>query len=73
MFFSKAGYRWVNLDAGRERQGSDGTVYGFGAELSPVDFGMAEGDNSNIRLRLGFDTMGNFRSIRPMAGLVAKF
>ena len=37
------------------------------------DFGMAEGDNSNIRLRLDIDTMGNFRSIRPMAGLVAKF
>ena len=74
MFFGKAGYRWVNLDTqGVNGKDLDGTVYGFGAELSPVDFGMAEGDNSNIRLRLDIDTMGNFRSIRPMAGLVAKF
>ena len=74
MFFGKVGYRWVNLDSeginGRDR---DGMTYGAGLELSPVDFGMQEGDNSNIRLRMQIATMGNFRSIRPMAGLVAKF
>ena len=74
MFFGKVGYRWVNLDSqGINGRDHDGTTYGAGVELSPVDLGMQEGDNSNIRLRLQVDTMGNFRSIRPMAGLIAKF
>ncbi len=74
MFFGKVGYKWVNLDSqGINGLDHDGMVYGAGVELSPVDVGMASGDNSNLRLRLQVDTMGNFHSIRPMAGLVAKF
>ncbi|RXR29492.1 outer membrane protein [Sphingobium fluviale] len=74
MFFGKVGYRWVNLDSqGINGRDHDGWTYGGGVELSPVDVGLQQGDNSNIRLRLQVDTMGNFRSIRPMAGLVAKF
>ena len=74
MFFGKVGYQWVNLDSqGVNGPDHDGTVYGAGVEISPVDLGLQQGDNSNLRLRLQMDTMGNFRSIRPMAGLVAKF
>lgn len=74
MFFGKVGYKWVNLDSqGINGRDHDGMVYGAGVELSPVDVGLQSGDNSKLRLRMQIDTMGNFHSIRPMAGFVAKF
>ncbi len=74
MIFGKVGYRWTNFDAlGPDSPDYHGTTYGAGVELSAADMGLAKGDSSNIRLRVQADTMGNFNSIRPMAGVVAKF
>jgi outer membrane immunogenic protein len=74
MFFGKVGYQWVNFDAlGKDSPDFHGTTYGAGVELSAADMGLSKGDSSNIRLRVQADTMGNFNSIRPMAGVVAKF
>ncbi|MFZ2995469.1 outer membrane protein [Sphingobium sp.] len=73
MIFGKVGYKWVNFDAlGPDSRDYHGTTYGAGVELSPADMG-GSAQSSNIRLRVQADTMGNFRSIRPMAGVVAKF
>lgn len=74
LIFGSVGYRWTNFDAlGTNSPDFHGTTYGFGAELSPVDFGMGQGESSNMRLRLQVDTLGNFNTLRPMAGVVAKF
>lgn len=73
LIFGKVGYRWVNFDAlGPNSPDFHGTTYGAGIELSPADMG-GSAQSSNIRLRVQADTFGNFRSIRPMAGVVAKF
>lgn len=73
LIFGKVGYKWVNFDAlGPDSPDFHGTTYGAGVELSPADMG-GSAQSSNIRLRVQADTMGNFRSIRPMAGVVAKF
>lgn len=73
MVFGKVGYKWVNFDAlGPDSPDYHGTTYGAGVELSPTDMGLTQG-KSNVRLRVQADTMGDFRSIRPMAGVVAKF
>jgi outer membrane immunogenic protein len=74
MLFGKVGYQWINFDAlGTDSRDYHGTTYGAGVEVSPVDLGLAKGDSSNIRLRLQADTFGHGNSIRPMAGVVAKF
>ncbi|HAF42674.1 MAG TPA: opacity protein [Sphingobium sp.] len=73
LIFGKVGYKWVNFDAlGPDSPDFHGTTYGAGVELSPADMG-GSSERSNIRLRVQADTLGNFRSIRPMAGVVAKF
>lgn len=73
LIFTKVGYKWVNFDAlGPDSRDYHGMTYGAGVELSPADMG-GSARSSNIRLRVQADTMGNFHSIRPMAGVVAKF
>ncbi|BAV65091.1 outer membrane protein [Sphingobium cloacae] len=73
LIFGKVGYRWVNFDAlGPDSPDFHGTSYGAGVELSAADLGSSAA-SSPIRLRFQADTLGNFRSIRPMAGVVAKF
>lgn len=73
LIFTKVGYKWVNFDAlGPNSRDYHGMTYGAGVELSPADMG-GSAQSSNIRLRVQADTMGNFHSIRPMAGVVAKF
>lgn len=73
MLFGKVGYRWTNFDAlGPDSRDYHGMTYGAGVELSPADMG-GSAASSKIRLRVQADTDGNFHSIRPMAGVVAKF
>ncbi len=73
LIFGKVGYQWVNFDAlGKNSPDFDGFTYGAGVELSAADMGMLS-NRSNLRLRVQADTFGNFHSIRPTAGLVAKF
>lgn len=73
LIFGKVGYQWVNFDAlGPDSPDFHGMTYGAGVELSPADLGSSAA-RSNIRLRFQADTSGNFHSIRPMAGVVAKF
>jgi outer membrane immunogenic protein len=73
LIFGKVGYKWVNFDAlGADSRDYHGTTYGAGVEVSLADLG-SSAQSSNIRLRVQADTMGNFNSIRPMAGVVAKF
>jgi outer membrane immunogenic protein len=74
MFFGKVGYQWVNFDAlGDNSRDYDGMTYGAGVELSAADMGVTSGVGRNLRLRVQADTFGNFRSVRPMAGIVAAF
>ncbi len=73
MFFVKAGYQWTNFDAlGPDSRDYHGTLYGMGVEVSAADMGM-NASRSNLRLRAQVDTRGDFHSVRPMMGLVAKF
>jgi len=73
LIFGKVGYRWVNFDAlGPDSPDFHGTTYGAGVEVSAADLGSSAA-SSPVRLRFQADTLGNFRSIRPMAGVVAKF
>ncbi|MEC3951194.1 outer membrane protein [Sphingobium sp. HWE2-09] len=73
MIFTKVGYQWTNFDAlGPDSRDYHGMTYGAGVELSPADMG-GSAQSSNVRLRVQADTTGNFHSIRPMAGVVAKF
>jgi outer membrane immunogenic protein len=73
MFFAKVGYQWVNFDAlGPDSKDYDGVTYGIGTELSAADMGLSQ-SRQNLRLRVQVDTLGNFHSFRPMAGIVAKF
>lgn len=73
MFFGKVGHQWVNFDAlGPDSPDFDGWTYGAGVELSAADMGLSA-ERSNIRLRVQADTMGNFHSFRPMAGVVFKY
>jgi outer membrane immunogenic protein len=73
LIFGKVGYQWVNFDAlGNNSRDYHGMTYGAGVELSPADMGSSK-MSSNVRLRVQADTSGNFHSIRPMAGVVAKF
>lgn len=73
MIFGKVGYQWTNFDAlGPDSRDYHGMTYGAGVELSPADMG-SSAESSNIRLRVQADTTGDFHSIRPMAGVVAKF
>ncbi|QGP79336.1 outer membrane protein [Sphingobium sp. CAP-1] len=73
LIFTKVGYQWTNFDAlGKDSRDYHGMTYGAGIELSPADMG-GSAQSSNIRLRVQADTTGNFHSIRPMAGVVAKF
>lgn len=74
MFFGKVGYQWVNFQApSAGDKDYDGVTYGAGVELSAADMGMSGGVGDHLRLRVQADTMGNFHSIRPMAGVIAKF
>ncbi|BAK65303.1 MULTISPECIES: outer membrane protein [Sphingobium] len=77
LFFARAGYQWTKFDdsarpAVSTNRHYDGTIYGFGVELSPADMG-GTADRSNMRLRAQIDTRGDFHSFRPMVGVVAKF
>lgn len=73
MIFTKVGYQWTNFDAlGPNSRDYHGMTYGAGVELSPADMG-GSAASSKVRLRVQADTTGNFHSIRPMAGVVAKF
>jgi len=77
LFYLKAGYQWTKFDdsarplVNTDRH-YDGTIYGFGGEVSLADLGMAA-DTSAIRLRAGVDTRGDFHSFRPSAGVILKF
>ncbi len=73
LIFGKVGYQWTNFAAlGNNSPDFHGMTYGAGVELSPADMG-GSAQSSNVRLRVQADTTGNFHSIRPMAGVVAKF
>jgi outer membrane immunogenic protein len=73
MFFGKVGYQWTNFAAlGPDSRDYHGTIYGLGVEVSAADMGM-NGNRSNLRLRAQVDTRGDFHSVRPMMGVVAKF
>ena len=73
LIYGAVGYRWTNFSAlGNNSPDFHGTTYGFGAEVSPADLG-GSAEKSNMRLRLQVDTLGNFNTFRPMAGLVVKY
>jgi opacity protein-like surface antigen len=70
LIYGKAGYQWVNFDRGPKAKDM---LYGVGVEVGPKDIGLGGlTGNSGVRLRLDMDTV-DFKSIRPMAGVVMHF
>jgi hypothetical protein len=68
LIYISAGYEWVNGKTSRGYPHRSDWIYGGGVEVGPHAFGMGS-STSGVRLRLQADTY-NFRSIRPMAGIV---
>jgi outer membrane immunogenic protein len=67
LIYGKAGYQWVEFDGPRKREG---VLYGIGAEVGPKDLGLGGvTGNAGIRLRFDLDTV-EFKSFKPMAGIV---
>lgn len=75
MFYGKVGYQWVNFASlGPNSRDYNGMTYGIGAEVGPRSIGLGGiTGESGIRLRLEVNTFENFKSFRPMAGIVAHF
>jgi outer membrane immunogenic protein len=70
LIYGKVGYQWVKFDHGPD---ASKMLYGVGVEVGPKDIGLGGlTGNSGLRLRLDMDTV-DFKSIRPMAGVVAHF
>ncbi|RYY14346.1 MAG: opacity protein [Alphaproteobacteria bacterium] len=75
LFYGKVGYRWVNFDRYGENSGDYGSVsYGIGGEIGLKALGL-DGlvKKEGVRFRTEISTTGNFRSVRPMAGVIAHF
>jgi outer membrane immunogenic protein len=75
MIYGKVGYQWVNFDAlGPNSRDFHDMTYGAGVEVGPKDIGLGGiTGNSGVRLRLEANTFGDFRSFRPMGGVIAHF
>lgn len=72
IFFGKVGYLFSTFSHPANPGTYEGMLYGAGAEVSLADLG-GSAETSNIRLRFQGETRGQFRSFRPMMGIVAKF
>ena len=71
LIYGSAGYMWVNGDHGFPDRKD--WIYGLGVEVGPKDIGLGGiTDSAGPRLRLQVDTF-QFRSIRPMAGVMFHF
>ena len=74
LIYGKYGREWVNFDnatPGNKDYGDD--VYGLGVEVGPKDIGLGGiTGKSGVRLRLEANTY-DFKSIRPMGGVVMHF
>ena len=74
LVYGKYGREWVNFDdpTPDDSDYSD-DVYGLGVEVGPKDIGLGGiTGNSGVRLRLEANTH-DFKSIRPMGGVVMHF
>jgi len=72
LFYGKVGYRWVNFDRYGKNSRDYGSIsYGIGGEVGLKTLGL-DGlvKKEGVRLRTEISTTGEFRSVRPMAGLV---
>lgn len=75
LVYAKAGYEWVNFTDKGVTGGRDygDEVYGIGVEAGPRDIGLGGlTGESGIRIRLEMTTR-NFKTLRPMAGVVFHF
>lgn len=73
LLFLSGGYQWTNGRGSHGVGDHSGWVYGGGVELGPKDIGLSGVVNAaGPRLRLQVDTQ-NFKSIRPMAGVLFHF
>lgn len=80
LFYGKAGYKWVNFDhyIGGSKAGTNhdyhGWEYGIGFEAGPKDIGLGGlTGRAGVRIRGEVSTFENFKSVRPMLGLVTHF
>ena len=70
LFYASAGYEWVNGKGNRGFADRSDWIYGVGMEVGPKDIGLGGLTGpAGMRLRLQVDTY-DFKSARPMAGLV---
>lgn len=75
LFYGKVGYRWVNFDRYGKNSGDFGNVsYGIGGEIGLKALGL-DGlvKKEGVRFRTEISTTGEFRTVRPMAGVIAHF
>lgn len=80
MFYGKAGYKWINFDhfasttIANTKHDYHGWEYGIGFEAGPKDIGLGGlTGRAGLRLRGEVSTFQNFKSIRPMLGVVTHF
>jgi outer membrane immunogenic protein len=75
LIYGKAGYEWVNFTDDAVTGGRDygDEVYGLGVEVGPREIGLGGlTGQSGARLRMEVTTH-DFKSVRPMAGVVFHF
>ena len=75
LVYAKAGYEWVNFtdDAVTGGQDYGDEVYGIGVEAGPREIGLGGlTGESGVRIRLEMTTR-DFKTLRPMAGVVFHF
>lgn len=68
LIYASAGYEWIDAKHGFHNRND--WVYGVGAEVGPKDVGLGGlTGNAGVRIRVQLDTY-DFKSLRPMAGLI---
>lgn len=81
MFYGKVGYQWVEFDkfpayttGNRNDKKYDSITYGIGTEFGPKDIGLKGiTGNAGFRIRAEVNTYSNFKSLRPMLGVITHF
>jgi outer membrane immunogenic protein len=80
LFYAKLGYKWINFDhfasgtTANTNHDYHGWEPGIGFEAGPKDIGLGGiTGRAGLRIRGEVSTFQNFRSIRPMLGVITHF
>jgi outer membrane immunogenic protein len=80
LFYAKLGYKWINFDHFSSNSTANtshdyhGWEPGIGFEAGPKDIGLGGlTGRAGVRIRGEVSTFENFRSVRPMLGVITHF